>query len=212
MRAVATVTALALLCIGTSRGSDNKKKPADQPVAELQLEGGRKLTYERNFSWERDVKPKRGFWNKLLDVVAGEPQFHSLIRPYSVVTDSRGRVIVTDPGAYGIHIFDFAQQKYKFISRHDKGKDRLLAPQCVAVDAQDNIYVTDSESGKIFVFDSNGKFSRVIGSLKYRRRILQAADGNCRGFGGEPHLRDGHAAGQDFRDGSRGQRAADDRE
>jgi len=177
MRAVATMTALALLCIGTSRGSDNKKKPAEQPVAELQLEGGRKLTYERNFSWERDVKPKRGFWNKLLDVVAGEPQFHSLIRPYSVVTDSRGRVIVTDPGAYGIHIFDFAQQKYKFVARHDKGKDRLLAPQCVAVDAQDNIYVTDSESGKVFVFDANGKFSRVIGSLKFGEGFFKRPTG-----------------------------------
>ena len=42
----------------------------------------------------------------------------------------------------------------------------MLQPQCVAVDVQDNIYVTDSDSGKIFVFDSNGKFQRAIGSLK----------------------------------------------
>jgi len=86
-------------------------------------------------------------------------------------------VIVSDPGAYGIHIFDFDQQKYKFISRRDKGKDRLLAPQCVAVDAQDNIYVTDSEAGKIFVFDANGKFSRVIGSLKYGEGFFKRPTG-----------------------------------
>ena len=36
----------------------------------------------------------------------------------------------------------------------------------MTVDAQDNIYVTDSQSGKIFVFDPNGKYRRVIGSLK----------------------------------------------
>jgi len=40
------------------------------------------------------------------------------------------------------------------------------APQCVALDAQDNIYVTDSEAGKIFVFNPDGKFQRAIGSLK----------------------------------------------
>lgn len=178
MRAVATATALALLCATTSWGSgDTKKKPGELPVAELQLEGGRKLTYERNFSWERDVKPKRGFWNKVLDVVAGEPEFHSLIRPYGIVTDSRGRVIVTDPGAYGIHIFDFTQQKYKFVTRRDKGKDHLMAPQCVAVDAQDNIYVTDSESGKIFVFDASGKFSQVIGSLKFGEGFFKRPTG-----------------------------------
>ena len=42
----------------------------------------------------------------------------------------------------------------------------MVTPQCVAVDAKDNIYVTDSESGKIFVFDPSGKFQRTIGSLK----------------------------------------------
>jgi len=29
-------------------------------LPELLLEGGRKLVYERNFGWERDVKPKKG--------------------------------------------------------------------------------------------------------------------------------------------------------
>ncbi len=177
-RRTAKLTALALLLLVPAWGApNNKTRPAEQPVPDLLLEGGRKLAYERDFSWERDVKPKRGFWNKLLDVVAGEPQFHSLVRPYSVVTDSRGRVIVTDPGAYGIHIFDFAQQKYKFISRRDKRKEPLLAPQCVAVDAQDNIYVTDSEAGTIFVFDANGKFSRVIGSLKHGEGFFKRPTG-----------------------------------
>ena len=100
-----------------------------------------------------------------MDIVAGPPEFHYLVRPYSVVTDSHGRLIVTDPGAMGVHIFDVAQQKYKFISRPD-AKDALRSPQCVAVDKQDNIYVTDSNAGKIFVFDANGKFRHVIGSLK----------------------------------------------
>jgi len=49
----------------------------------------------------------------VVDVVAGPPEYHSMVRPYSVVTDSRGRIIVTDPDAFGIHIFDLAQQKYK---------------------------------------------------------------------------------------------------
>ena len=83
-----------------------------------------------------------------------------------MVEDSRGRVIVTDPGAQGVHIFDITQQKYKFIERRDKRKDPMLAPQCIAVDDKDNIYVTDSESGKIFVFNADGKYQRSLGSLK----------------------------------------------
>jgi len=159
---------LLLLPLGPAwaSGKKDKDKPTSPKPPDLLLEGGRKLTYERSFGLERDVKPKRGFWNRVLDVVAGEPEFHALIRPYSVATDSRGRIIVTDPGAAGVHIFDFSGQKYKFIWRADKGKDPMLQPQCVAVDAQDNIYVTDSDSGKIFVFNSDGKFQRAIGSLK----------------------------------------------
>jgi DNA-binding beta-propeller fold protein YncE len=134
-------------------------------VPELELEGGRKLRYEGSVSSEKEVKNKHRFWGRLLDAVAGEPEFHALIAPYGVVTDSRGRIIVTDPGAGGIHIFDFTEHKYKFISRQ-KDTDGLESPQCVAVDADDNIYVTDSYAGKVFVFDANGKFQRVVGSVK----------------------------------------------
>jgi len=143
------------------------KSTKSQPVTvpQLELEGGRRLTFERSFWAEPDVRQKRGFWSKVLDMVAGAPDFHALISPYEAVIDSRERIIVTDPGAAGIHIFDFAQQKYKFIYR-DKDRDPLITPQCVTVDAADHIYVTDSESGKIFVFEPNGKFERTIGSLK----------------------------------------------
>ncbi len=157
---------LVLLLLPLVGWTSKPKAKSDEPGPELELEGGRKLTYERSFGSEREVKPKRGFWNRLVDVIAGEPDFKNLVRPYSIVTDSHGRVIVTDPGAGGVHVFDFAQKKYKFLERREKEKDAMLGPQCVAVDAQDNIYVTDSETGKIFVFNSAGKYERVIGSIK----------------------------------------------
>jgi len=144
---------------------NSKTRTVTVPV--LLLDGGRKLVFEGSFSTEQDVQPKRGFFKKLLDVAVGAPEVHAMVRPFSVVTDSRGRIIVTDPGAGGVHIFDLKEHKYKFISRKDKTKETMTTPQCVAVDAEDKIYVTDSELGKIFVFDPNGKFSRVIGSLKH---------------------------------------------
>ena len=143
-----------------------KQKPDEPAPPDLLLEGGRKLHWERSFSSEKEMEKTPGFFTKLVDVIVGQPEHPHLIRPYGVAVDSRGRAIVTDPGANGIHIFDFEQHKYKFIERRDKDKDPMRAPQCVAVDAQDNFYVTDSEAGKIFVFDSNGKFKHALGSLK----------------------------------------------
>jgi DNA-binding beta-propeller fold protein YncE len=156
----------AVLLLTPAWASPKSKPPATTPeLWEMSLDGGRKLSWEHSFSSETEVKPNRGFWNKLVDVIAGAPEFHSLVRPYSIVADSRGRIIVTDPGAVGVHIFDFTQHKYKFIERK-KEKDPMLTPQCVAVDAQDNIYVTDSDSGVIFVFEASGKYLRTIGKLK----------------------------------------------
>ncbi|MGA2075940.1 MAG: 6-bladed beta-propeller [Terriglobia bacterium] len=149
--------------LAAARSKANAAGPVTVP--QIELEGGRTLRYEGSFSSEKEVKTKHSFWGRLLDVVAGEPEFHGLINPYSVVTDSRDRIIVTDPGAAGIHIFDFTQHKYKFIS-HQKSTDGMVSPQCVAVDAADNIYVTDSYAGKIFVFDAGGKFQRVLASVK----------------------------------------------
>jgi DNA-binding beta-propeller fold protein YncE len=160
--------AIALACLtpltASARSRSKETLEAEVSVPQLDLPDGRKLLYERSFTSEREVKIKRGFWTKVLDVVAGAPEIHNLVRPYSIVADSRGRVIVTDPGIPAVHIFDFDRQKYKFI--HRAGKQDLLSPQCVAVDAQDNFYVTDSEAGKIFVFDANGDFRRPIGQLK----------------------------------------------
>jgi sugar lactone lactonase YvrE len=156
---------VVLLVPGLAAARSKANPAAPVTVPQLELEGGRTLRYEGSFTSEKEVKTKHSFWGRLLDAVAGEPEFHGLIAPYSVVTDSRDRIIVTDPGVAGIHIFDFTQHKYKFIS-HRKSTDGMVSPQCVAVDAADNIYVTDSYAGKIFVFDPNGKFQRVLASVK----------------------------------------------
>jgi len=160
------VAAFVLLLAASAWAGKKKVAAPELAPPDVLMDGGRKLSFERAFSLEREVKPKRSFWTRVVDVIAGEPDFHYLVDPYSIAVDSKGRIIVTDPGADGVHVFDLGQQKYKFLTRRDKDKDPMLLPQCVAVDAHDNIYVTDSMAGKIFVFEANGKYQRAIGSLK----------------------------------------------
>jgi DNA-binding beta-propeller fold protein YncE len=161
---IAAAAALQVSCVWAS--------PKSRPTAplpeqwQMSLDGGRALSWERSFHSQSEVKPNRGFWNKVVDVIAGAPDYRSLVRPYAVATDSHGRIIVTDPGAGGVHIFDFLDHKYKFLDRKEKSRDAMVTPQCVAVDAQDNIYVTDSDAGEIFVFAPSGKFLHAIGGLK----------------------------------------------
>ena len=170
---------LLLLAPAATWARPRVKTPAaatDAPY--LEMDGGRRLQFERSFQSEREVKTKRGFWTKMIDFAAGAPDYRSLVRPYSLVSDSRERIILTDPGASGVHIFDFAQQKYKFISHRD-GKDEMRAPMCVAVDKQDNIWVANRGAWPVMEFDRNGKLLQAwrIGQhevvrQKDRKRIV----------------------------------------
>jgi DNA-binding beta-propeller fold protein YncE len=165
LRRTAVLLCVLWLAVSPAWAARKNDKTAVPAPPDILLEGNRKLGYEGVFNSSRDVRGKIGFWTKVLDVVAGEADYRELIRPYDVVEDSRGRLIISDPGAIGVHIFDFVQHKYRFLERRNREKDAMMAPQGVAVDAEDNIYVTDSDAGKIFVWDGNGKFRRVIGSL-----------------------------------------------
>jgi DNA-binding beta-propeller fold protein YncE len=163
--AVPALLLIALLVPAALLAKDKGPRQVQLPP-DLLLEGGRKLTFERVIVSEKDIRGQKGFFKKLVDVVAGEPGFRAMSRPYSVAVDSKGRVIVTDPGLGGIHVFDVEEHKYKFLQREEKGNTTLLEPQCVAVDANDNIYVTDSRAGKVFHWAANGKYKGVFGNLK----------------------------------------------
>jgi len=162
----AALVAVLLLAFSLAGAAKNKDKTLPQlaPPPPLLLEGSRRLEFVRSFSSEQEVKTKRSFWNKVVDFIAGPPDLYRMVRPYGVATDSRARVIVSDPGAALVHIFDFTQGKYQKLE--GSGKQRFISPIGIAVDASDNIYVADSELGKVLVFNNRGKFLRYIGNLK----------------------------------------------
>ena len=84
-----------------------------------------------------------------------------MAQPVAVTTDSSKRVIVSDPTARAVHVFDLASNRYFRIQGGERC--RLQAPTGVAVDSQHNIYVTDTELGVILVYDRLGRFERYIG-------------------------------------------------
>src|SRR6185369_17163936 len=85
-----------------------------------------------------------------------------LAAPYGITTDSRNRLIVTDPKGAAVHVFDTAGKKYTKITA-PKG-EAFVSIVAVAVDGDDNIYVADTSTGKIFVFGSDCKFKNLIGA------------------------------------------------
>jgi len=125
------------------------------------------FTFVRAFSSADDVrKGLPPILDRSLDIIAGpkdqEPHVDGLQSPSAVATDSNNRVFVADRGAKAVHIFDFVHGKYSLLGR---GNDRPVTPIALAVDGEDNLYVTDELSRTILVYDSAGKFRRTLGKL-----------------------------------------------
>ena len=86
-----------------------------------------------------------------------------LLEPQYVKTDSRRRVIISDPSFPAVHVLD-PKRRTSFSILAGQG-NRLQQPAGVAVDAQDNIYIADSKRGMVLVYDPYGRFLRYIGNF-----------------------------------------------
>lgn len=127
-----------------------------------------RLRFVRSFSSAQDIEGSlHPVLDKTVDIVAGpaDPLVHvdSLQRPTAVIADSNQHVFVADPGGKEVHIFDFGRSKYGIL---DAGGERISSPVGFALDAEDNLYITDANSRTILVYNAAGKFRREIGLLR----------------------------------------------
>jgi DNA-binding beta-propeller fold protein YncE len=100
--------------------------------------------------------------NRFVTYAYGRPSV--LSAPHRIATDSRQRLIISDPGANAVHVLDpVGKDSFRIVT--GKGR-RLHQPAGVAVDGDDNIYVADSQRGMVAVFDRYGTFMRYIGNFK----------------------------------------------
>jgi len=81
--------------------------------------------------------------------------------PYRIAADSQGRILVTDSALSVVQVFDTRQGK-RWQVKGDR-HHRLSAPAYVAVDADDNIYLTELGRSVVSVLQPNGGFLRTIG-------------------------------------------------
>lgn len=140
--------------------------PVFVPLAWPETGAPVQVEYLGSFAKDEDLSIRRGFWSRLVDFAAGGPgrRFTTLSRPFTPATDVDGRLLVADPGTPGVHLFDAKKKSHKVL----RGPSRLplKSPIGVDSDAAGNIYATDSASGRIFVFDREGRFTRFIGEMK----------------------------------------------
>jgi DNA-binding beta-propeller fold protein YncE len=101
----------------------------------------------------------------LRDVLLGKQEtdmVSSLAKPYTVHSDSRGKVYVADTGITGLVVFDLNNNNKTEIWGAG-GAGILSKPVGVTSDDEGNVYVSDSMNQRIVIFNSEGNFIDAYG-------------------------------------------------
>ena len=88
----------------------------------------------------------------------------NLKNPWGIVTDSKGRIIVTENGAQCVSIFTLEGGEIRSFGSHGTANGQFGNPLGVAVDSDDNIYVVDNSNHRIQKFTPDGEFIATAGS------------------------------------------------
>jgi len=134
-----------------------------------------RVEFLRTLPSVREFTKPRGFFPKMFNWITGpDEEKPEMLRPYATALDSIGRLLVTDPGQHGVHIFDFEKRKYKFL-KGPRGR-QLESPIDVVCDDNDDFYVSDSVRQQIYKFDRRGRFLRTIGG-ENQKTVLKRPTG-----------------------------------
>lgn len=103
----------------------------------------------------------RSFWGKMKDFFLGKAENQGIGKPYGVCL-ADGKIYLADTSKKGITLIDLEAGVIKFFNSLG-AHGTLQEPVYVALDHENNIYVSDTKLGKIAVFDSRHRFLYFIG-------------------------------------------------
>lgn len=108
-----------------------------------------------------DIEQKKGFLRRLWEFIRGTEEVR-MLKPMALVVDSRSRLVVADPAAKSLHIFDQAKGRYQRLQGSDREPFEL--PIALALDAKDTLYLADGGLRQVLALDFEGTLLRRYGA------------------------------------------------
>ena len=136
------------------------------------------LTGEENFEdpdKESASSKVRDFFNAIVGL-SGSTAFRNILqRPQSGTVDASGRVFVTDASRLAVFVFDAAKGELQVWEQASENSN-FASPVGIAIAANGDVLVADSELGAVFRLGSDGKPLAVIGAGEFGRPTGLAID------------------------------------
>jgi len=126
----------------------------------------RRIEFVRAVTKPADLNIRPGIWKRLARYIVGKSAA-SIVSPYGMATDSRGRLYVVDTFLRRVHVFDGAGNRYYSFPENSP---TLASPVGIAIDKTGGVYVSDSKKGVVYVFGDHGrKFLAAVGDGIFKR-------------------------------------------
>jgi DNA-binding beta-propeller fold protein YncE len=87
---------------------------------------------------------------------------NEMVRPFAVAADGAGRIVVADPDARCVHIFDTQNVRYERLT--DAGGQPFASPVGVASGPDGRLYISDSRLGLVFRYAGKGEWDEPLGT------------------------------------------------
>jgi sugar lactone lactonase YvrE len=109
-----------------------------------------RIEWVKSIAIPEDAGIAKGFWKKALELVTGADQ-RRIVKPYGVLYDAAGRLMIADPGAGLVHIMDTKAGLYSVIVSSSGAP--LRSPIGLAEDQDNGLYITDSVTDTVYRYD-----------------------------------------------------------
>jgi DNA-binding beta-propeller fold protein YncE len=126
----------------------------------------KRIAFVKAVSKPEDLNIRPGILKRVVNYIVGRGAA-SIVSPYGIATDARGRLYVVDTFLKRIHVFDAAGNQYFFFPAD---RTMLASPVGIAIDKDGVAYITDSKKGLVYIFKDSGKtFLSTIGRDIFKR-------------------------------------------
>jgi DNA-binding beta-propeller fold protein YncE len=145
---------------------------ASEPIVWPSPPAPSRIRYVRSISSPEDLGIRRSFLGRIVDALSSRPE-QRLIRPTGVA-ERDGIIYVADPGAPAFWIFDPARRRS--VKVEEAGDIPLISPVAVAPAPDGQVFLADSQLGKVLLFSDEGKLVRDISGEELKRPAALAYD------------------------------------
>ncbi|HBG06621.1 MAG: hypothetical protein A2075_18475 [Geobacteraceae bacterium GWC2_58_44] len=109
-----------------------------------------RIQWVKSVGTPEDAGIGKSFWKRALELVTGA-DVRQIVKPYGVLYDDEGRLLIADPGAGVVHLMDSKNGRYLRITAENGAP--FLSPIGLAEGAGNQLYITDSAANTVYRYD-----------------------------------------------------------